>query len=56
MSREVNVFKMTPTTDIRRYIWQVWKLNMMLHALFVLLPKRISSAFATLGKAISTDA
>jgi hypothetical protein len=56
MYREVSVFKVTPTTDIRPYIRQVSKLNMMLQALIVSLPKQISSAFATLGKATTTDA
>jgi hypothetical protein len=56
MSRKVSVFKVTPTTNIRRYIMQVSKLNMMLQALIVSLPKRISRAFATLGKATAVDA
>lgn len=56
MSREVSVFKVTPTTDIRRYIRQVSKSYTMIQALIASLPKRISSAFATLGKATCTDA
>jgi hypothetical protein len=56
MYRKVGVFKVTPTADIRCYIRHVSKLNMLLQALIVSLPKQISSAFATLGKATTTDA